>query len=280
MCACAAAQNPVAAPPAAADRVVISVGEEKITAAEFELFIEALPEQYRNMARGPAKRQVAEQLVGMKTLAQEGRKRKLDQTPQFKRQLALQTENTLAGALYQDLSATLKIDEPAVRAYYDKHKGEYEQARARHILIRAKSSQMPLKEGAKELTDEEALAKATELRKRLLAGEDFATLAKAESDDSGSGANGGDLGLFKRGAMVPAFEETAFSIPLKQVSEPVKTQFGYHLILVEQREAKTFDEIRPELEKKMRPELAKQALEDLKKATPVTLDETYFGGAR
>lgn len=276
---CAYAQSPAVETPAA-DRVVISVGEEKITAAEFETFVDGLPDQYRNIARGPAKRQIAEQLVSMKTLAQEGRKRKLDQTPQFKRQLAIQTENTLAGVLYQDLSSNLKIDDAAAREYYEKHKGEYEQARARHILVRAKNSQMPLKEGAKELTDEEALAKATDLRKRLLAGEDFAALAKAESDDSGSGANGGDLGLFKRGAMVPAFEQTAFSIPVKQVSEPVKTQFGYHLILVEQREAKTFDEIRPELEKKMRPELAKQALENLKKTTPVTLDESYFGPAR
>jgi len=81
-------------------------------------------------------------------------------------------------------------------------------------------------------SDAETLALAQELRKRILAGEDFATLAKQYSDDTGSGSNGGDLGWFVKGAMVAAFEDVAFALPVGQVSEPVKTDFGYHLIEV------------------------------------------------
>src|SRR4029079_13799707 len=103
----------------------------------------------------------------------------------------------------------------------------------------------------------------------LSAGEDFATLAKAESDDTGSGNMGGDLNFFGHGQMVPQFEQAAFAAPVGQVTEPVKTQFGYHLILVEKHEVKTFDEVRPEIEKKIRPELAKKAVDDLRKQTPV-----------
>ncbi len=110
-----------------------------------------------------------------------------------------------------------------------------------------------------------------------MAGEDFATIAKAESDDTGSGKNGGDLGTFTHGHMVKAFEDAAFSLPIGQVSEPVKTQFGYHLILVQKRDAKTFDEVRPEIEKKLRPEKAKQAIEALRKQASVTIDESFFG---
>jgi parvulin-like peptidyl-prolyl isomerase len=77
--------------------------------------------------------------------------------------------------------------------------------------------------------------------------------------------------------MVPAFDQAAFSLPVGQVSEPVKTQFGYHLILVEKHEAKTFDEVRADIEKKIRPELAKQAVDNLRKQTKVNIDESFFG---
>jgi hypothetical protein len=85
-------------------------------------------------------------------------------------------------------------------------------------------------------TDAEALALANELRERTLAGEDFAALAAAYSDDPGSAANGGDLGWFGRGRMVAPFEETAFSLEVGEVSEPVKTDFGYHLIKVTEKD--------------------------------------------
>jgi hypothetical protein len=85
--------------------------------------------------------------------------------------------------------------------------------------------------------DAEALALANELRERILAGEDFAALAAAYSDDPGSAANGGDLGWFGRGRMVAPFEDAAFSLEVGEVSEPVKTDFGYHLIKVTEKDA-------------------------------------------
>jgi len=79
--------------------------------------------------------------------------------------------------------------------------------------------------------------------------------------------------------MVGPFEQAAFSQPVGQISEPVKSQFGYHLIKVEQHDTKPFEEVRPELEKKMRPELARNAVENLRKQAPVTLDDSFFGPA-
>jgi len=144
-------------------------------------------------------------------------------------------------------------------------------------LIRFKGSSVPLKPNEKDLTDEEALAKAKDIRAKILAGADFATLAKAESDDTGSGAKGGELGTFKRGQMVPAFDQAAFTLPVGQVSEPVKSQFGYHIIKITSRNAKSFEDAKAQIEKELKPKLAKEALEQLKAHTPVALNEGYFG---
>jgi parvulin-like peptidyl-prolyl isomerase len=249
------------------------VGEEKITAKQFEQFVQGLPEQYRSAAMGPMKRQIADQFVQVRLLAQEARKRGLDKDPVVLSQMQFQSDNLLAGALYRKMQDEVKGDEAALKAAYDARKSEFEQVQARHILIRYKGSPVPLGKDKADLTEEQSLGKATELRKRIVAGEDFAAVAKAESDDTGSGANGGDLGSFRRGQMVPEFEKVAFALPVGEVSEPLKTQFGYHIIKVEKRESKNLEEVKNELV----PELAKKAADDFKSQSNVKLDEAYFG---
>lgn len=86
-------------------------------------------------------------------------------------------------------------------------------------------------------TREQAFALANELRQRILAGEDFATLAAEYSDDPGSKVNGGDLGWFGRGAMVAPFEDAAFALPVGEISEPISTTFGVHLIQVDEKDS-------------------------------------------
>jgi parvulin-like peptidyl-prolyl isomerase len=255
------------------------VGDEKITQKEFDQLIESLPEQARAQAQGPMKRQMAEQIARVKLLAAEARKKGLDKDPSVKARIQFQTENLLAGAAYNEYQKTAKVDEPAVRKYYDEHKGEFEKVEARHILIKFKGSPVPNREGKEELTEEQALAKAQEIRKKLAAGEDFAKLAKEESDDVGSGSNGGSLGSFGHGQMVPEFEKAAFALPAGQVSEPIKTQFGYHVIRVDKHDSQTFEELRPQLEQRMRPEAARTSVEELRKSANVVMDEAYFGPA-
>ncbi len=274
--------TPSVTPPAAPvppDKVILTVGNEKITAQEFEEIVDALPEQVRAQVRGPQKRQFAEQLVRVKVLYQEAMKRKLDQNPRLQTQIELQRENTLAGFLMQEMTANAQVDDATARQYYEQHKADYESVHVHHILIRVKGSSLPVQPGKKELSDEEALAKAQEIRKKLLAGEDFATLAKAESDDVRSGANGGDLGTLKHNQTVPPFDQAIFSLPPGQLSEPVKTQFGYHLIKVDEHETKTFDEVKADVEKKVRPELARSAVANLEKQTTVVIDDSFFGPA-
>lgn len=132
-----------------------------------------------------------------------------------------------------------------VQTFYDKNKGKYveeEQVRARHILIKVPPEVSP--------TDEAKLkGKADDALKRVKQGEDFAGLATELSDD-GSKENGGDLGFFPRGRMVPAFEEVAFTLQPGQTSDVVRSQFGYHIIKVEDRKtgrALAFDEAKSQV---------------------------------
>ncbi len=277
--------TPAPAPKAAledipgADPVVISVGDEKMTKSEYERLLAALPDQIRARAQGPGKRQVAEQIVQLKALAQEARKRGIDKSPETKELMAFQTENLLASTLYKEIAAGIKADDTAEHAYYDQHKNDYEEVTARHILIRFKGSPVPVRTGEKDLTEDEALAKAQEIRKKLAAGEDFAKLAEAESDDAQSGKHGGSLGSFTRGRMVPQFEEAAFKLPVGTVSEPIKTQFGYHIIKVEKHESAKFEDVKTSIDTKLKPELAQKAMENIRSQTPVTINDAYFGAA-
>jgi hypothetical protein len=237
--------QPAVVPP---DRVVLKAGPVTLTAAQFEEIIDSLPAMYQGRFRGPGRKQFADSLVRLYILSEEGRRRKLDETKAYKIQSQLNDDQVLVNMVAEDIKAHTTVDEADARKYYDEHATkEYELVTARHILIRAKGSQVPLKPGAKELTEEEALAKANDLRKRILAGEDFATLAKAESDDAGTAASGGLLSAFPRGRMQPSFDEAAFKLKPGELSDPVKTPYGYHIIKVESHTTKTFDEVRGQI---------------------------------
>lgn len=125
------------------------------------------------------------------------------------------------------LSPAPKPDDAVLKVMYDAEKQSRfttpEQRRARHILILAEEGQ---EDAAKE--------KITDLHQKLQAGADFESLAKNNSEDTGSRDSGGDLGWVGRGVMVPEFEDILFALPEGKVSDPVKTPFGWHLILVEE----------------------------------------------
>jgi peptidyl-prolyl cis-trans isomerase C len=272
--------GPKVMPTVPPDKVVLKVGDMTLTSAQFDQIIDVLPEQYKPVARGAGRKQFADNLVKVLVLAQEGKRRKLDETTAFKTQTMFQSANTLAAATYADINKETKISDADLHKYYEDHKAEFEQVRARHILIRTQGSPMPLKPGAKELSDAEGLAKAQDLVKQLKAGGDFAALATKESDDTGSAANGGDLSFFKKGQMVPSFEQAAFSMQPGQISDPVKSQFGYHVIKVEAKETKSFDDVKAELEKRMKPEQSQKALDELQKKSAVVYDPVFFDMAK
>jgi hypothetical protein len=186
------------------------------------------------------------------------------------------TAGILAKYTDDEIRTAAQSDQALLNAYYETHKSEYELVHVHHILIRMQGSSAPMLPGQKDLTEAEALAKATEIRQKIVQGADFADLARTESNDSSSSQKGGDLGFLKRGQTVPSFEEAAFALPTGELSQPVKTTYGYHLIKVEERKpTKTFEELRPELERNLANEASRKFVEGLKAKTNVVIDPEF-----
>jgi parvulin-like peptidyl-prolyl isomerase len=183
-------------------------------------------------------------------------------------------ENLVASAELKKIDAGISVSDAEIQKAYAENAKTYEQVKARHILIAPKGS--PAAQAGKDLTDEQAKAKAEDLRKQIVAGANFEELAKKESDDSGSGARGGDLGSFGHGQMVPEFEQAAFSAKVGEVTPVVKTQFGYHIIKVEAHDNTPLEEVRPTIEKNLKQTKLHAALDALKDNAHATFDEAYF----
>ncbi|QKQ26354.1 SurA N-terminal domain-containing protein [Candidatus Reidiella endopervernicosa] len=143
----------------------------------------------------------------------------------------------------QDLESLIDVDEETLELTYQEQQVQFlseEQRRASHILIMVND----------EAADDAARTKIESLQARIRAGESFESVAKEASDDVASAASGGDLGLFGRNVMDQAFEEVAFSLTKGEVSEPVRSSFGYHLIKLAEihaPEQKSFAEVREQL---------------------------------
>lgn len=162
----------------------------------------------------------------------------------------------------EEIAKQVEVGEAALRNYYDQNTSNYtlpEQRQAHHILVK-------LSKDADSAATEAARKKAETYAKRARAGESFEELAQKESEDLGSKAQGGDLGYFQRGAMVAPFDEAVFSMEAGQISDPVRTDFGFHVIrldAIKEPKIKSFEEAKDEVAQAYRREQAEHRFFDL-----------------
>jgi len=278
----AAAQKPVEPPappkplPAELPEVLARVNGQPVTKADFDRLVKNV-----EAGRGPIPadkrdevlRSVLDQLITYNVLKQEAAARKLTipeadvdaQVAQMQKQFpseaefskALAARNATVAQLKADarvdmainkmmeaeLASTTAATDADAQDFYAKNPDKFKQGetvRASHILVKVEQS-------ADDATKKNARSKIDTVLKRAKAGEDFAALAKENSAD-GSAAQGGDLGFFPRGQMVPAFDQAVFALKPGEISDVVTTQFGYHIIkLTEKKEASTIplDTVKP-----------------------------------
>jgi peptidyl-prolyl cis-trans isomerase C len=269
--------TPVAAAAATdPDPVIITAGDITVHKSEFEAALKTLPAEYQQMLSQPAgRRQFADDYLRMRLLASQGLKAGLQNDPEVVSQLSLMRENLVATAELKKIDNGITVSDAEVQKVYADGAKQYEQVKARHILIAPKGSPAA-QAGKKELTDAEAKAKAEDIRKQIVGGASFEELAKKESDDVGSGARGGDLGSFGHGQMVPEFEEAAFKAKVGDLTPVVKTQFGYHVIKVEAHDSAPLAEVRPTIEKNLKQTKLHDALDAIKDSAHPTYSDAYF----
>jgi peptidyl-prolyl cis-trans isomerase C len=194
-------------------------------------------------------------LVDVIVLSQAAEKQKLDDRPDVKHRLAFDHNRLLMEALLQDAGKAALSDEAEHKLYDEaiKQVKAEEEVHARHILV---------------VSEDEAKA----ILGQLKGGADFIVLAKEKSKDPGSAESGGDLGYFTKEQMVPEFAEVAFKLGKGQLSDPVKTQFGWHIIKVEDRRTKptpTFEQVKPQIENYIAHRAQAELVENLRKSANV-----------
>src|ERR1700719_2678833 len=216
-----------------ANPVLAKVNGSEIRQSDVALAEEELGPSLAQMDPATKKDNVLSFLIDMKIVAKAAEDKKIENNEDFKKRLAFTRNRLLMDSLLASEGKAATTDEAMKKVYEDASKqitGEQE-VHARHILVE---------------TEDEAKAVAEELKK----GADFAELAKKKSKDPGA-SDGGDLGFFTKDQMVPEFSNVAFSLEPGKISDPVKSQFGWHIIKVEEkrnRKAPEFEQVKSQIE--------------------------------
>lgn len=217
------------------NKVLASIGQMDIHQSDVDAYLKSMNPQMAIQFQGEeGKKHILDELVRQELLLLDAQDRKLDEEEEFKKVFADTKKSLMKSYNFSKTIEGVEVSEEDMKKYYVENKDYFkkpESVHAAHILI----------------DDEE---KAADLAKQAREGADFADLAK-EHSSCPSNQNGGDLGTFGRGQMVPEFDQKVFDMEDGEISDPVKTQFGYHIIKRFEgspEEAKSFDDVRGEIQ--------------------------------
>jgi peptidyl-prolyl cis-trans isomerase C len=235
------------------DAVVANIGDQKITVSDFDKMVGFLDaDKQKLIEKNPQlKEAVLRQFIQSIVISNLAKEKGFDKTAEVRDQVDFFKDNYLSTLyLKHEIVGKINIPEEDLKKYYEAHKDEFktpEMVKVRHILVKVDAS-------ATEKDKKAAKKKAEGILKRIKAGEDFAKLAAEVSDDPGSKESGGEIGFFPKGRMVKSFEDAAFALKPGEVSGLVKTQYGYHIIKVEEKKPagiQPFDEVKESIRQKL-----------------------------
>ncbi len=234
---------------AAKDKPLLRINDRVISEEDIRLAESEIGPQLSSIPASERRRVVIEYLIEIALMAEAGKKAGLTEGPDYEKRLKYYRERAARDA-YFDKNVMAAVTEASAKALYDSQIGAVagqEEVRARHILVKTE-------------------ADAQDIIERLNRGADFAELAKEKSIGP-SKARGGDLGYFTRGQMVKPFEEAAFALKKGEISEPVKTQFGWHVIKLEDRRERkppSFESLKDRIMASLIQRKAQEVLEKLR----------------
>jgi peptidyl-prolyl cis-trans isomerase C len=217
-----------------AEAVISQAGDWKLTFADLERIVSYYPEEQRALILQDPKKlmTLARRLTQAKVLSDKAYAEGFYERPDIREQLKINEQDKLSLAYVQEkVVKDLSVSDEDARLYYRSHKDDYkvpDQVKVRHILLR-------LRKNADEEVVQQTRRRAEDILKNATAGEDFAVLAAAFSEDPGSRDSGGDLGWVVRSKLDPTFAKAAFAAEKGQVVGPVRSAYGFHLLKVEDR---------------------------------------------
>jgi len=238
--------------------VLATIGDQQVTLADAAMVYTSLPPEVEGVPADQILTGIVDQLVSETALYQKAIEEGLDDTAEMKNRLAAIRRSALAEA-YLTRELDKRVTEDSLRARYAEMTGEFEgekEVNARHILVK---------------TEDEAKALVAALKD----GADFATLA-AEKSTGPSGPNGGSLGWFPKSAMVAPFAEAAFTMEKGAVSDPVQTQFGWHVIKVEDTRTKQpppYEAVAPQMRQEASQGVAQAIIAEIREGATVETSE-------
>lgn len=233
-------------PPAADDPVVAKINGAEVRQSDLALAEEDVGSNIPAATPDAKRDWLINYMTDMLLLAQHAEAQKVQDEAEFKRRLAFLRDKALMETLLRDIGKTALTPE-AMRSVYEdavKQIADEQEVHARHILFRVPDAN---DEKASKAAEDKAKAALARIKK----GEDFAVVAKELTEDPPGKQDGGDLGYFTKDQMVPEFSEKAFSMEKGQVSDPIKTAFGWHIIKIDdkrKREAPEFDAVKDQIE--------------------------------
>lgn len=239
---------------AADEKTAALVNGVAIPQARLDMRVKAVTQQ--GQPDSPELRKaLRDDLINLEVISQAAAKNGLDKQPEVAQQLELARQSVLAGAFVQDYAKSHPISDDQLKQEYENLKKRVgnKEYKLSHILV---------------ATEDEAKKVEAELKK----GGKFAKIAKAKSKDPGSADKGGDLGWAVPSNFVQPFGEAVVKLNKGQVSDPVQTQFGWHVIKLEDtRELKvpTFDEVKPSIEKRLQQQAIQKEIEDMRSKAKV-----------
>lgn len=267
------------------DPIVAKIGDKTIHVSDFNRWISFAGEEGRKAIEKDPKRKAStlKQIITSMAVAEQAKKDGFDQRPDIKENMTLLIDNFLTVEYLDKVVAEkVVVTDDEVRLRYEEMKDQFrlpERVRTRHILVQISRT-------APEEKRKKAREMAEDILRKVKSGGDFAELASEYSDDPGSKKKGGDVGFFAKGMMAPEFEAAAFSLKPGEVSDLVETNFGFHIIRMEEKAEPTFQaykDVKEMLGTSILIEKKRKAVDDyvekLSKERGVEIDVTpLFGG--
>lgn len=241
-------------------KILATVDGVNITDAEIDAFISNLPREQQMYSQNPQfRQQCLEEILAIHLYAKMGKEEKLDETEEFKKIIESTKKDILAQLAMRKVLTSVTVSQEECKEYYENNTQQFEKpakVSAKHILVKEEAECLEILEAIKSgKTEFEAAAR------------EFSTCP--------SGEKGGDLGEFGKGQMVPEFEQAAFAAEIGEVTDPVKTHFGYHLIKVESKSEAGIAEFEM-VESRIKKMLMQKKQNEVYASTAAQLKEKYL----